>query len=120
MICDLYTKIGGSYEDAKSRLMTDKLIEKFVMKFPADPSFAQLRDAIAAEDIDAAFTAAHTLKGVALNLAFSELGKLGSDLTDTMRENARGKYSWAEYRQMFMGVEEAYHKVISAIAEYQK
>ena len=82
----LYSSLHGDYADAKARLMSDRLVEKFVLKFPSDPSMQQLYDAIASGDYEAAFCAVHTLKGVAANLSFSELWKAASALTEQLRE----------------------------------
>ena len=81
----LYKSLHGDYAEAKARLMSDRLVEKFVLKFPADPSMQQLRDAIASGDHDVAFRAVHTLKGVAANLSFTELWKASSALTEQLR-----------------------------------
>ena len=82
---ELYNSLHGDYAEAKARLMSDRLVEKFVLKFPADPSMQQLRDAIASGDHDVAFRAVHTLKGVAANLSFTELWKAASALTEQLR-----------------------------------
>ena len=64
---EFYEQIDGSYEDTLHRLTSEALVHRFVLKYPADPSFAQLREAVAAADWESAFSAAHTLKGVAQN-----------------------------------------------------
>ncbi len=53
-------RIDGSYEDTLHRLTSEALVHRFVLKYPADPSFAQLREAVAAADWESAFRAAHT------------------------------------------------------------
>ena len=66
---ECYAMLHGNYEDARSRLAMDKLIEKFMLKFPDDTSMDLLNKSVAAGDIQESFRAAHTLKGVAANLA---------------------------------------------------
>lgn len=83
----LYKEIHGDYAEAKARLMNDRLVEKFVLKFLSDPSMQQLRDAIASGEHDVAFRAVHTLKGVAANLSFTELWKAASALTEQLRHS---------------------------------
>ena len=83
----LYKEIHGDYAEAKARLMSDRLVEKFVLKFLTDPSMQQLRDAIASGEHDVAFRAVHTLKGVAANLSFTELWKAASSLTEQLRHS---------------------------------
>lgn len=82
---ELYDNIGGNYDDALSRLMNDRLIEKFIRKYPQDGSYAELIDAVNAGDRERSFRAAHTIKGVAGNLAFTELAAAASVLTEQLR-----------------------------------
>ena len=82
---EFYEQIDGSYEDTLHRLTSEALVHRFVLKYPADPSFAQLREAVAASDWESAFRAAHTLKGVAQNLGFDALYRASSALTEHLR-----------------------------------
>ena len=68
-----YQEMGGNYTEVCGRLPSQRLVEKFVRKFLDDRSYAELTAAMAAGDHDAAFRAAHTLKGVAANLSFTKL-----------------------------------------------
>lgn len=65
---EFYARVGGDYNATLSRLPSEALVKKFILKYPCDPSFAQLKDALAAQDWELAFRASHTLKGVAQNL----------------------------------------------------
>lgn len=82
---ECYTKLHGDYNEAKNRLMNDRLIDRFILKFPDDPSMAALNDKVEAGDNVAAFRAVHTLKGVAANLAFTQLFQDASNLTEQLR-----------------------------------
>lgn len=82
---ECYSKLHGNYAEAKTRLMNDKLIERFILKFPADPSMDALKEMIEAGDIAASFRSVHTLKGVAANLAFTQLFRDASNLTEQLR-----------------------------------
>ena len=106
----LYCNLHGDYAEAKARLMSDGLIEKFVLKFLDDPSMQQLRDAIASGDLATAFRAVHTLKGVAANLSFSELRETASALTEQLR---RGDGTVDDV--LLMKVENAYKLVTDSI-----
>lgn len=111
---ECYDRMNGSYEEAKSRLMMDSMIERFVFKFLNDQTMNNLRDAIASGDVAVAFREAHTLKGVSANLAFSDLQKAASDLT----EQLRGQNAPAD-GTLVAAVEEAYAAVVSAIEDYR-
>ena len=78
---ECYDALGGNYEDTVRRLYNEKLVEKFLFKFEEDPSFENLKKALEEENLEAAFRAAHTLKGVAQNMGFDNLAESSSVLT---------------------------------------
>lgn len=80
-----FTAVGGSYEQTLSRLPSEKMILKFVLKFLDDPSYSQLKQALESEDIATAFRAAHTLKGTASTLGLGDLTVAASALTEQLR-----------------------------------
>jgi HPt (histidine-containing phosphotransfer) domain-containing protein len=82
---EFYQDVGGSYEKVLSRLCSAALIERFVQKYTQDPTFAQLQEALAAQDWETAFRASHTLKGMAANLGFDRMYDKASALTEAMR-----------------------------------
>ena len=83
---DCYREFEGNYEDALSRLMNDTLIEKFLKKFLNDDSYNSLSVYIKNRDYHEAFKAAHTLKGVSLNLSLSRLSASASEITEYLRD----------------------------------
>ena len=82
---ELYDQIGGNYQETISRLPSEPMVKKFVLKYPADPTYAQLQAAIAQKDWETAFRAAHTLKGVAQNLGMDHLYEVSSALCEALR-----------------------------------
>lgn len=100
-----YHELGADYEGVTTRLMGDALVARFVGKFFEDENFAKLGEALAAQDVKAAFMAAHTLKGVCQNLGFDNLYAPSSELTEVLRAGS------------LEGTDELYAKVA---AEYQK
>ena len=112
---ECYDALGGNYEDTVRRLYNEKLVEKFLFKFEEDPSFENLKKALEEEDLEAAFRAAHTLKGVAQNTGFDNLAESSSVLTEALR--SRKVMPDAEQ------VEEVckdYNKIRETITEYKK
>ena len=109
-----YEKLHGNYAEAKTRLMSDKLVDKFVLKFLDEPTMGQLREAIKGGEHDEVFRAVHTLKGVAANLAFTKLYSASSDLT----EQLRGNNEKADPALM-QKVEDSYKETIEAIEAYK-
>ena len=54
---ECYAALGGDYEDAKGRLRSDRLVQKFVLKFLADGSFDLLCQSLEAGNYEEAFRA---------------------------------------------------------------
>ena len=84
---EFYLTVGGSFADVSKRLPTLAMVEKYIKKFAADLSYSQLCEAFNSGDMSAAFVAAHTLKGVAGNLGFSNLFRSSSAVTEALRGN---------------------------------
>lgn len=96
---EVYEIVGGDYSDVIKRLVSEEFATRFVLKFSADGSFALLTDAMKNRNAENAFRAAHTLKGVAQNLGFGNLGKSASALTEVLRNRT------------FLGADDLYEKV---------
>ena len=84
-IMDFYKSIGGDYDEMFRRIPCDSMIERFLLKFPADPSYAALAAAREKCDPEGAFLAAHTLKGVASTLGLTALAASAAHLADSLR-----------------------------------
>ena len=82
---EFYAQIGGSFDAVLSRLCSESFVRKFVLRYKTDPTFEQLKAAVAVKDWESAFRAAHTLKGVAQNLDFGDLGRSAAALTEALR-----------------------------------
>ena len=82
---ECYRTFGGNYQDVKSRLMKDELIQRLVIKFLADTSYEKLSEAMSQADYGEAFRAVHTLKGVSANLGLGRLLASAGELTELLR-----------------------------------
>ena len=58
-----YAAVGGDYEQTLSRLPSEALVKKFVLKYVDDGTCKELAEAITNRDWATAFRAAHTLEG---------------------------------------------------------
>ena len=111
-----YEKMGGDYADVRKRLPLEKTVERFIALFLEDKSFETLKGSIAAGDRAAAFSAAHTLKGVSGNVGLTALYEASSALTEALRKPGEG-VSESE-KSLFEEVEKKYAVTESAIREY--
>ncbi|MBR1854556.1 MAG: Hpt domain-containing protein [Lachnospiraceae bacterium] len=84
---ELYQASGNDYNELLGRLFNAKLIEKLVKKYRDDQNYKQLCDGVAQKDREKVFTAAHTIKGLALNLGFSQLAQAATALTEATRNS---------------------------------
>ena len=112
---ECYAAMGGDYEEVKGRLRSGRLVEKFALKFLADPSYDALTASMAAQDYEEAFRAAHTIKGVAQNLSFTALYQSASALSEALR----GGFS-PEAPALAAQVDADYAKTAAAIRAYQE
>lgn len=81
-----YNKVGSNASDIVSRLGGDESIVKlFLSKFPADKSLETLRETLASGEVELAFRAAHTLKGLCANLGLQSLFEKASAITEMLR-----------------------------------
>lgn len=73
-LIDALTELGADTEGALRRFMNnEEFYERFLLKFKDDRTFDGIGPALEAGDTEAAFMAAHTLKGIAGNLGFTAL-----------------------------------------------
>lgn len=106
---ECYIKMGANYQDVIKRLPSVSMIEKFALKFREDTSFQELEKALNDKQVEIAFRAAHTLKG----LGFDHLYKPSFEITESLRA---GNLELA--LQQFDAVKEQYTKTIDALNEF--
>ena len=106
----VYAAIGGDYKGVLERLPSADFVRRFALKFLQDDSFPNLKKALEEKDAPTAFRAAHTLKGVCLNLGFSNLMPSAVALTEILRA---GSFDGAA--EQYALVEKEYHKTIEAL-----
>ena len=112
---ECYEQMGSDYEGVLGRMGSEAMIKRFALKFLQDPSFNNLKENLEKNDGEEAFRAAHTLKGVCLNLGFDELYEASAEII----EKLRGKET-AGSEDMFQKVEEKYQKTVNAIKGLEK
>ncbi len=77
---------GMNVETALERFMgNEALLTRFLKKFIQDKSYQDLVTAIENRDVDGAFAAAHTLKGVSANFSMDTLFHAVGEQTEALR-----------------------------------
>ena len=107
---EFYEEVGGDYNDIVSRLKTEDRIIKFAGMFARDESYKTLAEALDAQDVDTAFRAAHTMKGMCQNMAFTRLLRSSQDITELLRAK-----DLESAKDMLSKVTEDYNLVIDGI-----
>ncbi|MDD6326589.1 MAG: Hpt domain-containing protein [Lachnospiraceae bacterium] len=111
---ECYEQIGSDYAGVLKRLSSEALVKRFALKFLKDPSYQELKDALARQDGEVAFRAAHTLKGVCLNLGFDRLYESSAALTELLRGR-----DCTGYEPLFDEVSVRYEALTAALKELE-
>ena len=112
---DLMTEAGVDVKDGMGRFVGKlDLFVKIFRKYDDDNNMDLLRDAMEAGNVDAAFSAAHTLKGVCGNLSMKRMFDIASEMTEFLREK-----DMDSARQMMPKLEEE-HQKIKTLLRYTK
>lgn len=109
---ECYNQIGADFDEVLERLGTEGMIKKFAIKFLDDKSYENLVKGMQEKNVDEAFRVAHTMKGICLNLGFSRLYKVSSELTEILRG---GSMDGSD--KLYDQVKEEYNNTTDAIRE---
>lgn len=112
---ECYAALDGDYEEVFGRfLRSERMVQKYVLKFLADSNYDTLCRALEEGAVEEAFRAAHTIKGMCLNLGFRRLGNSSSQITEALRS---GNLEGAQ--ELLAGVSADYKQTIDAIRSFQ-
>ena len=91
---DNLKKFGANTEEGIARCMgNEQFYLKLVATVPGQKEFDVLREKASAGDLDAAFEAAHALKGVLGNLSLTPLYEKVCEITELLRDKKDTDYS---------------------------
>ena len=105
-----YDVTGGGYGEMFAKFGSDVMITKFLTIFKRDKSYETLVEKLDGGDVEGSFHAAHTLKGVVLNLNLLGLKDPVCNVVEALRA---GNLSAA--RSLFPAVKEAYGAAYDAL-----
>ena len=105
--------IGVQVDEALYRFMDNEgLLLKFLLRFPQDENFGALKQAMDRGEVNAAYQAAHTLKGVAGNLAIEPLFQAASAVVEELRAEQLQKAA-----ERMPALEEVYQRTVTTLKE---
>ena len=104
---------GVDVDEVMERFMgNEALMMKFLLRFSQDENFAKLKQAMVQEDVQAAFEAAHTLKGVAGNLSMKTFFHQVSDIVEELRSG-----NLAEAEAKMPNLEAVYERTLDMLKQ---
>lgn len=110
-----YKAIESDYDAVLHRMGgSERMVDKFVKKFPGDTAAAQLFESFNNKDYETAFRMAHTLKGVCLNLGFDKLQRSSAELTEALRNQVADNAS-----ELLEKVRRDYDEIIGLLKELE-
>ena len=109
-----YEEMESNFDEVLSRLGSEQMVQRLALKFLKDKSYETLQKALQEKDVDSAFRAAHTLKGVCVNLGFDKLFEVSSALTEKLRAKELDGTD-----EMFEKVKKQYEITVGAIQKLQ-
>lgn len=110
---ELYFEIEGNYTDIIQRFGTEERISRFVRLFLKDDSYSAFLQAVKENNVQDAFRAIHTLKGVCLNLGFQGMTQIVNEITELLRVG-----NMEEGERKIPELQEVYENHISLIQKY--
>lgn len=109
---EFYNKTGGDYEEIIKRFKAPEKVVRFISMFMKDGNYNDLKAAIEEKNTEAAFKAAHNLKGVSANLSFKKLSSAAADMTEALRNGEMDKAI-----ELMPSVSESYELIASLVGE---
>jgi HPt (histidine-containing phosphotransfer) domain-containing protein len=117
---ELYVQIDGSYQHAAQIMKMDKLISRYVLKFPKSSVGEDLAAAGESMDPTRLFEAAHAMKGVCANMGFDKLSDAAREITEEFRPGNPRQRSDAEIKALLSEIDAMYKKTVAGIKEYEQ
>ena len=119
-IQELYSNIGGNYDQAVRIMKSDRLIGKYVLKFEASRVGETLAEAGETMDPVRLFESAHAMKGVCANLGLDNLAGAAGEITEEFRPGNPRKLSDDEVRRRLDAIAERYRTTEEGIRAYEE
>lgn len=116
-IQECYAAMGGNYDEVVARLRAEDRIAKFLVRILDDKNMELLANSVEARDLKEAFRAAHTMKGICLNLSLTKLGNAASDMTEVLRMREEYGDDIREHLNIVQAIYEENMKYIRAFKE---
>ena len=117
---ELYQNIDGNYDHAVQIMRMEKLIARYISKFPNSGVNEALQEAGKTLEPAKMFETAHAMKGVCANMGLDKLSAAAGEICEEFRPgNARG-ISDDEIRAKLAEVDAMYRRTVEGIHAYEQ
>ena len=114
---ELYQNIDGNYDHAVQIMRMEKLIARYISKFPKSGVNEALQEAGKSLDPARMFETAHAMKGVCANLGLDELAHTVGTITEEFRPGAVRKLTDAQVKAVLDKAGELYRRAENGIRD---
>ena len=115
---ELYTLVDGNYNHAVQIMRMEKLIDRYVRKFPAGGLNTALMAAGESMNPTQLFESAHAMKGVCANMGFDKLAEAVGAITEEFRPGNPRKLSDEEVKAALADIDAMYKRTVAGIEQY--
>ena len=115
---ELYTLVDGNYNHAVQIMRMEKLIDRYVRKFPAGGLNTALMAAGESMNPTQLFESAHAMKGVCANMGFDKLAEAVGVITEEFRPGNPRKLSDEEVKAALADIDAMYRRTVAGIEQY--
>jgi len=115
---ELYSQIGGDYEQALRVMRVEKLIDKHIRKLVTNGVVDGLVDAAERMAPAELFDAAHAMKGICANLGLTALAEMASEIAEEYRGGNQRKLTDEQAKEKIAQIEALYKKTAESIGKY--
>lgn len=115
---ELYSQIGGDYEQALRVMRVEKLIDKHIRKLVTNGMVDGLVDAAERMEPAELFDAAHAMKGICANLGLTALAEMASEIAEEYRGSNQRKLTDEQAKEKIAQIEALYKKTAESIGKY--
>lgn len=119
-IRELYSEIGGNYDQAVRVMKMDKLIDRYVRKLKNSSLDEKLAAAASTMDATQLFESAHAMKGVCSNLGLEALAAAADEITEEFRGGNARRLSDDEVRSRLDDILAMYRRAVEGIERYER
>jgi HPt (histidine-containing phosphotransfer) domain-containing protein len=117
---ELYASIDGSYDHAVQIMRMEKLINRYLSKFPNSGVYEALAAAGESMDPTALFESAHAMKGVCANMGFDKMAAAAGEITEEFRPGNTRSLSDDEVKARIADIGVMYRHTVDGIRQYEQ